>query len=65
MKKIKLLSVVFLLLLISSESFAVKKKNYTFDQNGISREVLENYLDRSITIAILFFEGKTGNSRKN
>jgi hypothetical protein len=58
MKKIRLLLVVFLLLLISSESFAVKRKKYSFDQKGISREVLENYLDRSITMGYFLVPGK-------
>jgi hypothetical protein len=50
MGKIKLLSMLCFLLLIASVSFAKKKNNYSFDQNGISRKVLENYLDRSIKI---------------
>ena len=58
MKRIKLLSVVFLLLLMSSGSFAAKKKKYSFDQKGISREVLENYLDRSITMGYFLVPGK-------
>jgi hypothetical protein len=39
-----------------------QKKSYRFDENGISREVLENYLERSITMVYLLIpenpEGK-------
>ena len=44
----------YIIILLSLSFFscqtAEKEKHYQFDENGISREVLENYLDRSITM---------------
>lgn len=36
-----------------------QNKAYHFDRNGIDREVLENYLDRSITLSCVLAPGKT------
>ena len=33
-------------------------KSYHFDKNGISKEVLENYLDRSITVTNILVPNK-------
>ena len=33
-------------------------KEYSFDERGISRQVLENYLDRSITMVYLLMPDK-------
>lgn len=40
-------------------------KKYHFDQNGIDREVLENYLDRSITLSCVLVPQKDDASLRN
>lgn len=47
--KSRVLSVLFILLTVSQTSFA-QKESCRFDSLGISREVLENYLKRSVTM---------------
>ncbi len=47
----KILIFLCMILLVSSCDKKNQKKNYTFDGSGISREVLENYLDRAVTMA--------------
>ncbi|MFT4637208.1 MAG: hypothetical protein ACI8T1_000517 [Verrucomicrobiales bacterium] len=37
---------------------AAEKNDYRFDGKGISREVLENYLDRSVTMAFYLVSEK-------
>jgi hypothetical protein len=50
MKPIVLLS----LIAVASLNFiSCGKSSYYFDENGISRKALENYLDRSITMVYL------------
>lgn len=51
---------VLILLSFIGKSFGrqVDKKSYYFDKNGISREVLENYLDRSVTMAFFLVPSK-------
>ena len=46
-------NLLYLLLscLLAACSTKEPAKNYHFDENGITREVLENYLDRSITLS--------------
>ena len=41
---------IFLSLLLSCTSERTSEKDYHFDEKGIRREVLENYLERSITV---------------
>lgn len=37
---------------------SAQDKAYHFDRNGIDREVLENYLDRSITLSCVLAPGE-------
>lgn len=52
--------VAFLLLTFSAKG---QEKSYHFDENGPSREVLENYLDRSITMVYLLMPDKPEGNR--
>lgn len=58
----KILIVVFICWLFIPTLVTGQKKSYQFDGNGISREVLENYLDRAITMVYLLIpENPEGN----
>lgn len=46
---------IFLILSVFLASCVSSEKSYEFDENGMAREVLENYLDRSITMVIYWF----------
>lgn len=48
----------FLLLALLPLCMSAQDKAYHFDRNGIDREVLENYLDRSITLSCVLAPGK-------
>lgn len=39
------------IIILCSSSKSAGKKSYNFDENGISKEVLSNYLDRAVTMA--------------
>lgn len=44
---------IFLVLSVFLASCVSSEKSYEFDENGMAREVLENYLDRSLTMVYL------------
>jgi len=52
------------LILITVAAFTYQHKSYHFDKNGISRSVLENYLDRSITMAFFLVPSKPEGRRE-
>lgn len=56
-----LLAVLPVLLIAAGPGY--QKRSYHFDRNGISREVLENYLDRSITMAFFLVPAKPEGKR--
>lgn len=49
---------LFFLLALFPLCINAQHKAYHFDRNGIDREVLENYLDRSITLSCVLVPGK-------
>ncbi len=52
-----LISLIFLICLLGCTNER-DTKSYHFDKNGISKEVLENYLDRSITVTNILVPNK-------
>lgn len=48
----------FILLALFPLCMSAQDKTYHFDGNGIDREVLENYLDRSITLSCVLVPGE-------
>lgn len=52
-----------LLVLFAAAGFTDKGRSYYFDGKGISREVLENYLDRSVTMAFFLVPSKPEGKR--
>ncbi|MDP9040395.1 MAG: hypothetical protein M3N30_00330 [Bacteroidota bacterium] len=57
------LAVAFTILFLLPCMVSGQKKSFEFDSSGISREVLENYLDRAITMVYLLIpERPEGNS---
>ncbi|MBT1695399.1 hypothetical protein KK083_00835 [Fulvivirgaceae bacterium PWU4] len=59
---LRMLLVVLPVLLVAAGAGS-QKRSYHFDRNGISREVLENYLDRSITMAFFLVPAKPEGKR--
>jgi len=58
----KIIIVVFITCFIFPVLVNGQKKSYQFDRNGISRKVLDNYLDRAITMVYLLIpENPEGN----
>lgn len=60
--KIRFLLIALLVLFMAAD-FTHQDKSYYFDGKGISREVLENYLDRSITMAFFLVPTKAEGKR--
>lgn len=63
MKYIKIFVFLGISLVLMSLGKIDKKKSYYFDHSGISREVLENYLDRSVTMAFFLVPEKPEGNR--
>ncbi len=62
-KNLKLFVLLGIALVLISFGKAGEKKSYYFDRSGISREVLENYLDRSVTMAFFLVPHNSEGSR--
>lgn len=63
MQNLKLFVLVVLPLILMSFDNGKKKNSYYFDHSGISRKVLENYLDRSVTMAFFLVPEKPEGNR--
>lgn len=54
----KILAAVFIGFLLFPLHVNAQEKSYQFDGNGISRDVLENYLERAVTMVYLLIPEK-------
>lgn len=59
----KILTILALMITIHSFGKPPKKSGYYFDKRGISKEVLQNYLDRSVTMAFFLVPVKPEGNR--
>ena len=63
MQRTKIILLVLLSPIFISVGLRQKKQSYYFDEKGISKEVLENYLDKSITMAFFLVPTKPEGNR--